>query len=326
MRALVFDEELRYVTDHADPTPEPGEALIHVHVAGICNTDIELTKGYLGFDGALGHEFVGVVERVADEGDRQAAAWVGKRVVGEINCPCLECPVCEAGMPEHCPNRTVLGIQGRDGAFADYLCLPVRNLHQVPRILADDEAVFVEPLAAAYEILEQVEIEPGLRVAVLGDGKLGMLVAQVLAQTECDLTVIGKHFSKLAMLNARDIKTAAVGAVSDGPYDMVVDCTGSTSGFESALRLVQPRGTIVLKSTLASASAIDLAPIVVNEVTVVGSRCGPFSEAIDALQNGQVGVHDLVTAKYPLADAARAFEHAQEKGALKVLLDMQADS
>ena len=316
MRALVFDQQLRLDTSYPEPTPAAGEAVIRVTISGICNTDIEITKGYMGFRGVLGHEFVGVVEQAED------ADWVGRRVVGEINCHCGRCETCRAGLPRHCPHRTVLGISGRDGAFAERLCLPVANLHEVPESVSDEDAVFVEPLAAGFEILEQVRIGPGQSVAVLGDGKLGLLVAQVLAGTGCELAAIGKHASKLALLRGRGIGAALVADAPAGPFDVVVECTGAAAGLEAALRMLRPRGTLVLKSTVAAGAAPNLAPVVIDEITVVGSRCGPFAPAIAALRQRQVSVRELITARYPLAEAPRAFEHAREKRAVKVLLEM----
>ena len=316
MRALVFDQQLRLDTSYPEPTPAAGEAVIRVTISGICNTDIEITKGYMGFRGVLGHEFVGVVEQADD------TAWVGRRVVGEINCPCGQCETCRAGMTNHCPHRTVLGIAGRDGAFAERLCLPLANLHEVPDAVSDEDAVFVEPLAAAFEILEQVRIGPGQRVAVLGDGKLGLLVAQVLTGTGCELAAIGRHASKLGLLRAKGIRTALVADAPAGPFDVVVECTGAAAGFEAALGMLRPRGTLVLKSTVSAGAALDLAPVVVDEITVVGSRCGPFPPAIDALEHRAVSVRELITARYPLSEAARAFEHARQKGVVKVLLQM----
>ena len=316
MQALVFDGQLRLDTDDPDPQPRPGEALIRVSCAGICNTDVEITKGYMGFSGVLGHEFVGVVE-AADE-----PAWLGKRVVGDINCACGSCAACRAGRPHHCPHRSVLGIVGRDGALAEKCCLPVQNLFEAPDAVPDEEAVFVEPLAAAFEILEQVEIAPEHRVAVLGDGKLGLLVAQVLATTGCDLVAVGKHESKLGILAARGIATALASDLPPGRFDVVAECTGTAAGFGTSLSMVRPRGTLVLKSTVAGGREMDLAPIVVDEITVVGSRCGPFEPAIDALVRRQVSVRELISARFPLANGLAAFDRARSRGAIKVLVDM----
>lgn len=317
MKALVFDGALRFVPDYPDPTPLPGEALIRVTRAGICNTDLEIVKGYMGFTGVLGHEFVGVVEESPDK------QLVGKRVVGEINCPCGTCELCRHGLSRHCPTRTVLGIAGRNGAFAEHLTLPVANLHVLPDDLPDDVAVFTEPTAAAFQILEQLPHLGGQHsVVVLGDGKLGLLVAQVLATTVCRLLVVGKHPDKLRILQNRGIRTCLTDKIHGDSFDVVVDCTGSPSGFEMASKLVRPRGTIVLKSTVADAAAMNLAPLVVNEVTVIGSRCGPFEPALHALLSGQVEVRPLIAATYPLEEGVAAMQHAGQKGTLKVLLQM----
>lgn len=314
MKALFYDGKLNLVEDYPAPLPSPSEALVRVRLAGICNTDIEITKGYMGFTGVLGHEFVGVVEKCADE------SLIGKRVVGEINCYCGECDYCRRGLVTHCPNRTTLGISGRDGAFADYLVLPIRNLHIVPDALSDEEAVFAEPLAAALEVLEQVHVKPTDRIIVLGDGKLGLLVAQVLGLVGCDLTAVGKHPDKLAILRQQGIDTRLIGEGSDVKADIVADCTGHPSGFEMAGGLVRPRGTIVLKSTFHGGSEIALTPLVVDEVTIVGSRCGPFAPALRLLERGLVEVKSLISAVYPLNERLTAFERAKMKETLKVLL------
>lgn len=315
MRALVFDGSLRYTTSHPEPTIGTGEALVHVLVAGVCNTDLELVKGYMGFDGVLGHEFVGVVEQCDD------AAWVGKRVVGEINCGCGECDLCRGGDARHCPGRTVLGILNRDGAFADRVVLPIRNLHVVPDAVPTHEAVFVEPLAAAFEILEQVAVHPSSHVLVLGDGKLGQLVAQVLATTDCALRVVGKHPEKLRLLQERGIEATLLEQFSAQPTaDVVVECTGTSAGMGMAMASVRPRGTIVLKSTVADPSTLHLAPLVIHEISVVGSRCGPFEPALRALAHKTVGVGPLLHRSYSLKHGVEAMEFAATRGALKVVL------
>jgi len=316
MRALVYDGQLRLVEDYHRPVSPPEEALVRVKLANICNTDLEIVRGYMGFRGVLGHEFVGVVEECAD------GNLVGQRVVGKINCYCGECPTCRAGAPTHCPNRTTLGIRGRDGAFADYLSLPVTNLHTVPEAVSDEAAVFVEPLAAALEILEQVQIKPTDRVVVLGDGKLGLLVAQVLGLTGCDLVVGGRHEEKLAILRRRGVETRLANELPADRADVVVDCTGHPSGFATARGLVKPRGILVLKSTFHGDVEVNLSMLVVDEITLVGSRCGPFAPALRLLQRGLVDVESLVSATYLLDEGLAAFERAQEKGTLKVLLDL----
>jgi threonine dehydrogenase-like Zn-dependent dehydrogenase len=314
MRALVFDGALALRSDYPDPTPGLGEALIRVRMAGICRTDLEITRGYFGFRGVLGHEFVGMVERAPD------AACVGRRVVGEINCACGTCAACRRGLGRHCPHRTVLGILERDGAFADAVRLPLGNLHEVPDSLSDAMATFVEPTAAAFEILEQVAVRPGDRVLVLGDGKLGALVAQVLRLTGCHLVVAGRREDKLATFRTLGIEARMLPGLSERDWDVVVEATGSPEGFGAAVERVRPRGTLVLKTTTAARAALDLAPLVVNEVTVVGSRCGPFRPAIRALAEGRVRVEPLISAVFDLSDGVAAVRRAGEPGVLKVLL------
>lgn len=315
MRALVFDGDLRLETDYPEPTPDEGQALIRVTQAGVCNTDLELVKGYMGFSGVPGHEFAGVVERGPD-------AWTGKRVAGEINLACYACDVCHGGAPSQCPNRTTLGIDRHDGAFADYLTLPVQNLHALPDAVSDEAAVFVEPLAAALQVLERRPILPSERVVVLGDGKLGLLTAQVVALSGPDLTLVGRHANKLALARKWGIQTAGVGELPLNRADVVVDCTGQAGGFADALELVRPRGDIVLKSTYHGLPEADLTRVVVDEVRVIGSRCGPFAPAIALLARGAVDVESLVAARYGLDDGLAAMQRAAEKGTLKVLLDV----
>jgi threonine dehydrogenase-like Zn-dependent dehydrogenase len=315
VRALRWDgTRLALVRDVADPTPGPGEALVRVHLAGICRTDLELVRGYMGFRGIPGHEWVGRVMGSEDP------ALVDRRVVGEINLACRSCPTCAAGLERHCPTRQVLGIVGADGAFADFIRLPVANLHPVPDHVPDKAAVFTEPLAAAFEILDQVAIGPGIRAVVLGDGKLGLLVAQVLGAAGAEVMLAGHHPEKLARARGLGIPT---GIPTPGA-DLVVDATGAVGGLATALDLVRPRGTVVLKSTVAAEHHLDLAPAVINEVTVVGSRCGRFQPALDALAAGQVSVTSLIDAVYPLSEGAAAFELAATPGTFKVLLDAQA--
>ena len=317
MRALVFDGALR-VLDRPEPRPSPGEALIAVRRAGICNTDVEIARGYMGFQGVLGHEFVGEVLEVHDEAHR---AWVGRRVAGEINLGCGACARCLAGLSRHCKTRTVLGILGRDGALAERVTLPVANLHAVPEALDDDGAVFIEPVAACFEVLEQLKVEPDARVVVLGDGKLGLMLAQVLRATGCDLTLVGKHPRKLALASATGVNTAHLDDSVPGDADVVVEATGSPAGLDRALSLVRPRGTLVLKSTFHGAPTVNTARIVIDEVCVLGSRCGPFAPAARALAAGRVDPRPLIDATYPLGDAVEAFAHAQRPGVLKVLID-----
>lgn len=315
MRALVFDGQLTYRPERPAPTPRDGEVLVRVQRAGICETDLQLMKGYMAFRGILGHEFVGVAE---------SGPFAGRRVVGEINCACERCETCRAGLPTHCSNRTVLGILDHDGAFADMISVPQRNLHLVPDSLPTDIAVFTEPLAAAFQIPAQVAIRPDDRIIVLGDGRLGNLCAQVLAARSGHVLVVGKHLAKLALLNARGIATALLTDALDArSADVVVDCTGSASGVPTALKLVRPRGTIVLKTTVAGEQTLALAPFVIDEVTLVGSRCGPFDQALAALEAGAVDVAPLISARFDLPRGAEAFEHATAPGVLKVLLDVE---
>jgi len=314
LEALIYDGELSFTPDYPMPVRAAGEALIRMTTAGICSTDLEITHGYMDFRGVLGHEFVGIVE------EAESSALLGQRVVGEINCPCNECSYCNHGLSNHCPYRTVLGILGRDGAFAEYLTLPEANLQIVSQSVPDDEAVFAEPLAAALEITEQVKVHQGANVAVLGDGRLGLLASQVLALTGASVTCIGNHEGKLALLEGTSVKRVLAGQDTSTRFDLVVDCTGSAGGFDEALRLVRPRGTIVLKSTVASKASLNLAPLVINEITVVGSRCGPLQKALDLLQQRRVEVARLITDRYPLSGGLAAFDAAATRSAVKVLL------
>ncbi len=315
MRAIRFDTVLRYVTDQPMPHRLPGEALIRVSLAGICNTDLEIVRGYMEFHGILGHEFVGIVESADD------ASWIGKRVVGDINAACGQCPTCRAGMHTHCPNRTTLGIAGRDGVFAEYACLPEANLYEVPDSVPDESAVFVEPLAAAVEITEQIAVRPTHKVIVLGDGKLGLLVAAVLRLNGCRVLLMGKHPEKLDIARKWGMDAALAGeAQPEGLADIVVECTGSPSGFAIARRLVRPRGTIVLKSTFAGDLGFNASTLVVDEITLIGSRCGPFAPAIRILQEGLVDPRQLISATNRFVDGLEAIEHASRPGVLKVLL------
>jgi threonine dehydrogenase-like Zn-dependent dehydrogenase len=314
MRAIVLDEGVRFLTSHPDPRPADGEVLVRVSCAGVCETDLQLIKGYMGFRGVLGHEFVGVAE---------TGPYAGRRVVGEINCSCGWCETCQAGLPTHCANRTVLGILNHDGAFADTIAVPQRNLHVVPDSIPDEVAVFTEPVAAAFQIPAQLAIGRHDRVVVLGDGRLGNLCAQVLATLSDRVLVVGKHREKLALLTSMGLDTALVDAtLPRRAADIVVDCTGSETGLPAALKLVRPRGTIVLKTTVAGVQTMAWAPFVIDEVTLVGSRCGPFDRALSALERGDIDVRPLISDRIPLADGTRALERAQEKGVLKVLIDV----
>lgn len=321
MKAIVFDDTLRYIEDH--PLPElnrPDEALIRVRMAGICNTDLEIIKGYMGFKGIPGHEFVGIVEK-AGEHNR---SFINKRVVGEINCVCGVCDYCIGGLSRHCPQRTTLGISGRDGAFAEYLTLPVANLHEVPDNISDEEAVFTEPLAAAFEILEQVNVRPTDKIIVLGDGKLGLLCAFVLALTGAKIALAGNHDRKLAIAREAGIPVYPANDLPAGrKYDIVVEATGTPVGLKNALELVRPRGTIVLKSTVAASREVDLNRIVIDEITLLGSRCGPFEPALRALSDKTVNVRPLISGIFPADRALDAFAAAVQKGSLKVLIDFR---
>ena len=318
MKALwLEDKKLQLLVDVSRPDVPPGEALVRVLRAGICNTDLELLRGYYPYKGIPGHEFVGVVEQGPIE-------LVGQRVVGEINAVCGQCRFCRSGQPTHCENRTVLGIVNRHGAFAEYLTLPVENLHPVPDAVPNDVATFTEPVAAALEIQQQVQVRPDHRVLVVGDGKLGQLVAQTLALTGCDLLLVGRHRHKLDGAAALGIQTGLADAVTDRTFDLSVECTGNPEGFAIARRALRPRGTLVLKSTYAGELNFDASSLVVDEITLIGSRCGPFPLALQLLATGKVSVEPLIQARYPLEEGLKAFNHAQKKGTLKVLLEMDS--
>jgi threonine dehydrogenase-like Zn-dependent dehydrogenase len=333
-------------------TPErDDEALVRVILSGICNTDLEIARGYAGFRGTIGHEFVGVIESLPSAGaearplgraqdpvapsltappqpSRSAGdsgvgpLQVGQRVVGEINAGCGNCDLCRAGDSRHCPGRTVLGIVGRDGAHAEYLRLPLRNLLPVPAKIADEHAVFTEPLAAAWGITERVQITSDTRVAVIGDGKLGLLCAQALALTGAPLLLVGKHAEKLRIAERRGIETATIKKAEKRKreFDLVVEASGGASGFALALNLLQPRGTLVLKSTFHGATEMDTARLVVDEISIVGSRCGRFAPALDLLKKGAIDLDSLISEEYPLAKGVLAMDRASKKGVLKVLL------
>ena len=315
MRAVVLrNGQAGLVRDY--PCPQPGleEALVRVSLAGICATDLEIVKGYAGFEGVLGHEFVGLVEEAPDP------SWLAQRVVGSINLGCGVCDVCVASGPEHCPQRTVLGIHERDGAFADYLTLPVSNLHRVPDDIADEEAVFTEPLAASARILQQVPVPPESQVAVVGPGRMGMLIAQVLNLTGAKVTVLGRTASSLQLAQQMGLQTHLVDDCAGDTFDLVVEATGNDAGLAHSLRLVRPLGTLLMKSTFHGKAQVDLTKLVVGEITVVGSRCGPFDEALRLLQQGSVEVRPLIDADYALDDALAGLKHAARPGVRKVLL------
>ncbi len=317
MLAIILDDELRLARDYPQPVPGPAEVLIQVRLAGICATDLEVVRGYRQYRGVLGHEFVGIVvacsepDTLGEEGE-----WIGRRVVGEINIGCGECAFCRRGLPAHCTSRAAMGISGHEGAFAEFVTLPLRNLHPVPPDLPDEAAVFTEPLAAALQTLNLVHVRPGDRVAVIGDGKLGLLSAQVLATTGAEVTVVGRHPEKLALAAGWGLNTGR----SDELLDIVVECSGDPSGLAAALDLVRPRGTIVLKSTYHGLAEADLTRVVVDEIRLIGSRCGPFRAALGLLQSGRVEVTSLIEASYTLVDGLAALQHAGRRGALKVLV------
>lgn len=317
MKAVVFDDGLKLDKNYPMPEPKKEEALIKVNTIGICNTDYEITKGYMGYKGILGHEFTGVVESVNGE-DKSLA---GKRVVGEINCGCGECEWCAKGLARHCFNRSTLGIWQREGCFAEYVCLPVKNLLEIPDNVTDNEAVFVEPLAAALEILEQVHIPPYQKVIVLGDGKLGLIIALALNAAGLDITLVGKHEEKLAIAKAQGVKTKLLNELKiEKAYDFVVEATGSITGFETSLALTKPRGTLILKSTIAASKEFNLAPIVIDEITVIGSRCGQFAPALRLLESKRIDVNPLISDVYSIDDSIKAFERNTEKSSVKVLV------
>jgi threonine dehydrogenase-like Zn-dependent dehydrogenase len=315
MRALELQrDQVTLNTDKPQPMLGEGEVLVNVLCAGICETDLQLIRGYMGFSGVLGHEFVGIA---------LTGPLAGRRVVGEINCSCWKCKTCLAGRPTHCPNRTVLGILNHDGAFADFIAVPQRNLHAVPDSLATDVAVFTEPVAAAFQIPAQLSLSKKDRIVVLGDGRLGNLCAQVLARICEEVLVVGKHPEKLALLKTLGLTTCLLSELAMEPQaDIVVDCTGSDTGLPTALKLVRARGTIVLKTTVAGTQTMAWAPIVIDEVTIVGSRCGPFDRALSALEAGTVRVLPLISERFDLSRGVEALGLARSKPVLKVLLDV----
>lgn len=314
MKATSFDgKNMKFNENY--PNPKPNESLVKVNLAGICGTDLEILDGYMAYDGILGHEFVGTVEKSKNPD------LIGKRVVGEINAGCGKCESCEKGMTRHCPNRTVLGILKRDGAFAEYLSLPEKNLHVIPDNITDEQAVFVEPLAAAFEIKEQVSLQPKWNVAVVGDGRLAQLIVKVLKLTCPNLTCFGRHSSKLESLVNSGVKIKiGIESSDEQSFDLVVEATGSHSGFADTMKLIKPRGTVVLKSTIASRENLDLTPTVVNEITLIGSRCGLFKPAIDALASGIVSVDSMIDSVFPLEDFSEAIQYAKKPDTLKVFL------
>jgi threonine dehydrogenase-like Zn-dependent dehydrogenase len=320
VKALTFFGNLKLARDRPVPRRE-GESLVQVICAGICSTDLEIVKGYAGFQGTLGHEFVG---RVVESPE---PALVGRRVVGEINVGCGHCELCLQGDSRHCADRTVLGIRGRDGAFAEFLSLPARNLIALPDVLSDDAAVFIEPLAAACNILEQVTVTSSYKVAIVGDGKLAQLVVVVIAQIGCSLTVIGRHKGKLGLARGFGadhvlLDEPALRSEWAARFDVVIEASGSPSGFATALSVVKPRGTVVLKSTHHRTTPLNMSQVVVNELTIVGSRCGRFRAALDLLVSGRSDLSALITRRLSLEEGLRAFEEAAAPETMKVILQI----
>lgn len=324
MKAIVFDNVLKLDINYKKPEPKAGEALIKVSLAGICNTDYEITKGYMGYVGVLGHEFVGVVEEV-NSSNPENLKWVGKRVVAEISYGCGDssCQWCAKKNYRHCPNRHTLGIVNKDGCFAEYMTMPVNVLFEVPDNVPDEQAVFVEPLAAACEISEQLHIEPMQKVLVLGDGKLGLTTALALHVQNLDVTLVGKHQNKLDIAKAQGVKTQLLQDLNiENIYDVVVEATGTAGGFETSMALTKPKGTLVLKSTVATGKELNLAPIVINEITVLGSRCGQFPPALRLLKNNRINFKPFISKIYSIDDAIEAFEANKAKDTIKILIKM----
>ena len=317
MKAVFFNGELSLRDLPVPDAVSKAEALVRVRLAGICNTDLEITSGYMGFQGILGHEFAGEVV------ESPVACQVGRRVVGGINAGCGQCRWCRADMARHCPHRTVLGILNRDGAFAEFVSLPVDNLIQVPDSIPDEQAVFVEPLAAAMEIVEQVHLQPRQRVAVFGDGKLGLLIAMALRLTGCELTLVGKHPDKMRLVESLGVTTRKVSDLDDSRFEVVVEATGSHEGLPLAVKHTEPRGTVVLKTTSHAPLRYNTAPVVIDEITILGSRCGRFEPALRLLERRLVDPRPLIEQVFPLDQALAAFEAAARPGTLKILLDLR---
>lgn len=317
MQALTLNTTLSYRSDISMPEIAADQALIKLRLAGICSTDLELVKGYAGFSGILGHEFVGVVEAVGDE---QYSHWLNRRVVGSINVGCGVCEICRLDGPEHCPTRKVLGIRGKDGVFADYFTLPVDNLFAVPDDISDESGVYTEPLAAAIRVVKQLESLPIKNLAVVGPGRLGLLIAKVLALAGYHVVVAGRSNNSLDLPRQWALNTALVQDLADDRFDCVVDASGQASGFAQALRLVRPRGSLVLKSTFSAIEPVDLTKVVVGELNIVGSRCGPFADALAALAQKAIPVEAMIDGRYTLKQGLAAFEHAGRPGVRKILL------
>jgi len=314
MKAVVLRGGTIRVEDVPVPVPEEKEALIQIVKAGICNTDLELHEGYMDFQGILGHEFVGQVVETPEK------AWLGKRVVGEINLPCGRCPICLEGDPKHCPSRKVLGIQRKNGVFAEYATLPLENLHVLPGKVSDVEGVFVEPLAAAIDVFDEICVGSQDEVLVLGDGKLGLLVSLVMRSRSPHVFCVGRHPRKLALLEGKGIQTAQNIRTWDRKFDVVIEATGVPGGIADALGHVKPKGVVIAKSTFRGMAKIDLSSLVVNEIRLIGSRCGSFVKALDFLEREPVVLEEMVDAEFPLEDAGKAFERAKDPETIKVLL------
>ena len=314
MKATFFDGK-KMILDKNYPNPDYDETLVRVNLAGICGTDLEILDGYMQYNGILGHEFVGVVEKSSN------SDLIGKRVVGEINAGCGKCDSCVNGVERHCPSRTVLGILNRNGAFAEFLSLPEKNLHVIPDSISDEQAVFVEPLAAAFEINEQISLKPEWNVAVVGDGRLAQLIIQVIKLTCSNITCFGKHEKKLEGLVQSGIKIkVGIESTDEQLFDLVIEATGSNSGFSDTMKLVKPRGTVILKSTIASRENLDLTPTIINEITLIGSRCGLFKPAIEALASGKISVNSMIDSTFSLEKFEDAIIYAKKPDTLKVFL------
>jgi threonine dehydrogenase-like Zn-dependent dehydrogenase len=313
MQAVYWDgRDVKLDSSYPRPAVAKKHALVKVHLAGICSTDLQILKGYMNFRGVPGHEFVGSVSEGPEE-------WLGIRAVGEINFGCGRCEFCARDLSRHCPDRAVMGILNADGAFAQYVAVPVENLHPVPAPVTDEQAVFTEPLAAAFEILRQVQIGTGDEILIVGDGKLGNLCAQVLRLTGAKVTALGKHEAKLKLIKRTGVRTVLLENWKPRLFDVVVEATGSAAGLELAVGAVRPRGTLVLKSTIAAVHQISLAPVVINEINLIGSRCGVFPDALEALASGQISVTPLIEKIYSLEQGLEGLQHAARRGTRKIL-------
>ena len=320
MKALVYNNGLKLDKNYPNPDVKDNEVLIKTTIVGICNTDYEITKGYMGYQGVLGHEFVGIVEKVGANVDK---SWMGKRVVGEINLACNDCNWCHRSLQRHCPNRQTLGIYKKDGCFSEYFTLPYQNILEVKDSISDEIAVFTEPLAAAYEIIEQVHFKPNDRVAVVGDGKLGLCISTIFNAMNIDFTHIGKHADKLELSKKMGAKTKLLSEIDNNDiksYDVVVEATGSTGGFETSANLTKPRGILVLKSTITAKEGLNLSGIVVDEITIIGSRCGQFKPVLRLMEKGRIDTKPLISGIYSVDDFEEAFKKNSDKNSIKILV------